>query len=201
MNEITIICPGVEHRYQSAKGAVLLISPETHLSKELIARYIPHEESGYACIDRTGSWSEPETPIKLLEGFLTHLAPTGCLKFHVDERFSRLLKEVLQRILEGDILDADLQWACTRVHLSESRFMHRFKELVGIPWRSYLLWARLLAGILHTRSGLSLTEASIAVGFSDSAHFSRTFKANFGIAPSRVTKVSRFIQAPWGGGE
>jgi hypothetical protein len=142
MNEITIICPGVEHRYQSAKGAVLLISPETHLSKELIARYIPHEESGYACIDRIGSWSEPETPIELLEGFLTHLAPTGCLKFHVDKRFSRLLKEVLQRILEGDILDADLQWACTQVHLSESRFMHRFKELVGIPWRSYLLWSR-----------------------------------------------------------
>jgi AraC-like DNA-binding protein len=35
-------------------------------------------------------------------------------------------------------------------------------------------------------SGGNLTEASIHAGFTDSAHFSHTFKAMFGNAPSTI---------------
>lgn len=35
-------------------------------------------------------------------------------------------------------------------------------------------------------SGSSLTEAAHAAGFADSAHFSRTFRRMFGVAPASL---------------
>jgi AraC-like DNA-binding protein len=79
------------------------------------------------------------------------------------------------------------------VCLSESRLVHLFKEQVGIPTRQYALWNRLLTAI--TKLGqYNLTEAAHAAGFTDSAHFSKTFSRMFGVSPSLLTKNSQFIQ-------
>jgi AraC-like DNA-binding protein len=41
---------------------------------------------------------------------------------------------------------------------------------------------------------MSLTEAADAAGFADSAHFSRTFRAMFGLTPSQILKRSKSVQ-------
>jgi AraC-like DNA-binding protein len=66
---------------------------------------------------------------------------------------------------------------------------------MGIPLRRYLLWLRLIKGIKVALEGVSLTSAAHKVGFSDSAHFSRTFKEMFGLTPSELFKNSKFVQA------
>ena len=78
--------------------------------------------------------------------------------------------------------------------LSESRLQHLFKEQVGIPIRRYLLWRKLLSAFESISRGSDFTSASIEAGFSDSAHFSRTFKKMFGLTLSGEIKDSRFIQ-------
>lgn len=86
----------------------------------------------------------------------------------------------------------------TRVHLSESRFIHLFTEHVGIPPRRYLLWARLMDALEVAFRGENLTGAAYNAGFSDSAHLSRTFKRMFGRAPSFLAAAdenSQFVQA------
>jgi AraC-like DNA-binding protein len=49
-----------------------------------------------------------------------------------------------------------------------------------------VLWARLQRAVREAGRGRSLTECAAAAGFSDGAHFSRTFRAHFGLSPSVV---------------
>ena len=67
--------------------------------------------------------------------------------------------------------------------LSESRLVHLFKEEMLLPIRRHILWLRIQRAVRAVQSGHSLTEAAHAAGFSDQAHFSRTFKQTFGISP------------------
>jgi AraC-like DNA-binding protein len=79
-------------------------------------------------------------------------------------------------------------------HLSESRLLHLFKEQVGLPIRQYLQWERIRQAILHVVQGHDLTEAAYFAGFSDAAHFSRSFLARIGHPPSLVFKNSNSVQ-------
>lgn len=70
------------------------------------------------------------------------------------------------------------------VHLSPTRFSHWFVEQTGLPLRSYTKWLRLTHAVQLLASGKQMTHAAHEAGFSDSAHFSRTFRALLGIDPS-----------------
>lgn len=79
-------------------------------------------------------------------------------------------------------------------HLSESRLIHLFKEVMGLPIRNYILWYRLQMVIESILEGNSLTAASYEAGFADQAHMTRTFTRMIGIPPSLVAKNSKFVQ-------
>ena len=83
-------------------------------------------------------------------------------------------------------LSADL--LAENIHLSTSRFCHLFKEQIGIPVRRYILWCRIQEAAKELIKGGNFTKAAHAAGFSDSAHFSRTFMEMFGVSPSAVLK-------------
>jgi AraC-like DNA-binding protein len=74
----------------------------------------------------------------------------------------------------------------TAVHLSPDRFRHLFMREIGVGFRAYLLWQRLECSLAAYVAGETLTEAAHTGGFADSAHFSRTFRKMFGIAPASV---------------
>lgn len=77
--------------------------------------------------------------------------------------------------------------ACAKqMGLSSSRFLHRFSAHTGLPLRPYLRWRRLLVALREAMQGASLTEAAHAAGFADAAHFTRTFRRHFGLAPSAL---------------
>lgn len=79
-------------------------------------------------------------------------------------------------------------------HLSESRLIHLFKEEMGLPIRNYILWCRLQRVFEMILAGKSLTQSAHEAGFSDQAHMTRTFTKMMGIAPSLITKNSKFVQ-------
>lgn len=72
------------------------------------------------------------------------------------------------------------------LHVSPSWLSHRFAEETGVPLRRYVVWLRLRRAVELVLQGASWTEAAHAVGFSDSAHLSRSFRDTFGIAPSSL---------------
>ncbi|HEU5297748.1 MAG TPA: AraC family transcriptional regulator [Burkholderiaceae bacterium] len=78
--------------------------------------------------------------------------------------------------------------AAAQAHLSPSRFRHLFVAQTGVSFRAYLLWARVDSAMGAGMSGQSWTAAAQDAGFADSAHFSRTCRRMFGIAPAMLVK-------------
>lgn len=72
--------------------------------------------------------------------------------------------------------------------LSETRFLHLFKEKTNLNFRRYQLWNKLLKSIplLKTKS---VTETAMQYGFTDSSHYTRTFKETFGLTPKFILSI------------
>lgn len=82
-----------------------------------------------------------------------------------------------------------LEDLAARAGLSPSRFLHRFKEATGVPFRRYRVWARMGAAVRGIVGGESLTSAAYDSGFSSSAHFSAAFRDMFGMPPSALGRA------------
>jgi AraC-like DNA-binding protein len=93
-----------------------------------------------------------------------------------DARVRKILAWVQER-LDYPVSLAD---AADLAGLSKARVRHLFVEQTGLPFRTYLVWLRLMRGLEAFASGASLTDAALGAGFADSAHFSRTFRRMFG---------------------
>jgi AraC family transcriptional regulator len=104
----------------------------------------------------------------------------------IDPRIGRVLDWLSEA--EGEVT---VGRAAAIACLSESRFSHLFVEETGLPFRTYVLWRRLMRAVERKASGQTLTEAAHHAGFSDSAHFSRTFHRMFGVPADKLMLRTR----------
>lgn len=81
-------------------------------------------------------------------------------------------------------VNPDIEALAKQAEVSESRFMHLFKQQYGLPVRQYLLWARLRQAAVLWQTGMMLTDIAAEVGFYDQAHFARTVRRMFDFSPS-----------------
>lgn len=100
----------------------------------------------------------------------------------------------IERGLDGVPRVADV---ARSLSLSTSRLTHLFSSEVGIPFRRFVLWTRIKRAVASHQAGNDLTAAAIAAGFSDAAHFSRTFRSMFGLSPSLVLPVAEIAGTLW----
>jgi AraC-like DNA-binding protein len=184
---VVLIAP--DHPHQIAplgRVALLFVEPESRAGAELqrlmagrsIARLPPMPK---AVADLGAMWDgAPPSDAqvqdlgnRILERLVGPLRP------------GRLLDHRLQRVLdwcaEAEATEVTSAAAAAVACLSESRFSHLFVEQMGLPFRSYMLWRKLMRAVQRRAAGASLTEAAHQAGFADSAHFSRTFLRMFGI--------------------
>lgn len=82
----------------------------------------------------------------------------------------------------------DLATVATKYHLSKCQFIRNFKKQTGLTPISYLLMHRINQAQKLIREGFSLTEAGLAVGFYDQAHFIKYFQKYIGISPMQYKK-------------
>ncbi len=97
------------------------------------------------------------------------------------------LKEFEKYIIENiknDILD--LAGLATHFAMSKSTLTRQLKKVTGMTPKKYLLEMRLEKArkLLDQNNKLSINQLASNVGFSDSRHFSRSFKNRFGKLPS-----------------
>lgn len=70
-------------------------------------------------------------------------------------------------------------------NLSKYYFTKKFKEITGKTFTELLNGIRCNKAISILKSGKTVNEACYSVGFNDPAYFSRVFKKNIGIPPSK----------------
>lgn len=75
-----------------------------------------------------------------------------------------------------------LEEVAEKCFLSPTRFLHLFKEKTNLTFRRYQLWNKLIKSLPFLVNN-SITETAYTFGFSDTSHYTRTFKETFGVTP------------------
>ena len=185
-----IIDSNVEHQLKMTQGWIILIEPNSDLGKQIIEQLEgqPFKEFSFSNSDQTWAQNQNQSLITLFAPLLNAIGIDNLPMYPnkgvaIDPRIQKLLTE-LDQCLHGECLKP-ANWRASQVAsqlaLSESRFLHLFSEQLGIAWRPYLLWRRMLCAVQALNNKVSATEAAHLAGFSDSAHLSRTFRKTFGI--------------------
>lgn len=197
MFEAVMLAPNTRHQLDGRKGsqALLLIDPEyawaTQITQQCLAQATVAALPALVVqtFQETLSSIQAKNPIDIL---LNALRPKDAERTMLDPRISAAMEYLQSKATKT----SSAREVASQVHLSESRLGHLFKQQVGIPVRRYQMWLRLMDAIDYAFAGQSLTDAAAHAGFADSAHFSRTFQAMFGIPASAVVKHSQFVQVP-----
>ncbi|MCM1498889.1 MAG: AraC family transcriptional regulator [Clostridium sp.] len=104
-----------------------------------------------------------------------------------DERIIRAM-QFTEEHLQETVTAKD---AAGAAFLSESRFSHLFREQTGIAFSSYLVFRKLFYAYMQIAKGSSITDASVAAGFSSPSHFATVNKKMFGITASDLSGAYR----------
>ncbi len=131
----------------------LLKQYTTDLPQEEIAQSISDILREYSCLCENENHVQDDRIIKTL----------SLLEHHFDEILS-------------------LEAAAAFCHLSPPRFLHLFKEKTQLNFRRYQLWNKTIKS-LPFLTHHSITHTAHAFGFTDSSHYTRTFKETFGFSP------------------
>ena len=188
------VAPDVEHIFQ-AQGlvALLFVEPESEPGRAITtslftgADLVPVRKALLADIaaDLLAQYRRPKVDEAALEKLgrklVTRLA--GATKATPpDPRIRKIMAYAAARLDDAITLGA----AAKSVGLSPGRARHLFVEQTGLAFRKYLLWLRISRALALFARGASLTQAAHEAGFSDSAHFSRTFRRMFGISAAML---------------
>ena len=114
----------------------------------------------------------------------------------LDPRIAR----ALALLDEADAAPVSAQALAAAVNLSFSRFVHLFKEEVGVPLRTFRSWKRARSVLKYVRQDANLTQIAQHTGYPDSAHFSRSIREVFGLQPKNMMAGSRRIALHGGPG-
>lgn len=124
--------------------------------------------------------------IALSEFVISSLAaqsPMGCFDQAGASNFRRICDAIEEQLGDGDLT---LQQIAQQLRMS-SRYIQKLFQQAGTSFSQYLRTRRLehcradLASTAH--KNLSISEICFRWGFNDAAHFSRSFRADFGMSP------------------
>lgn len=188
---LAVVAPNVNHAFE-AQGfvALLFVEPEGRAGRALRTSLagapgrelepLPDAAEAIARAFRDA----PDTRLALRatgEALIGQIAGRA----HIPEP-DRRVRQMIR--WAGANLDAQpgINEAAKQVGLSAGRASHLFVEQTGLPFRTYVLWLRLVRATDAYARGESLTAAAQEAGFADSAHLSRTFRRMFGLSAAAL---------------
>ena len=145
------------------------------------------------CRELEASFSDTDYAGRLYQNilfleFLIHLnraAVHNTLDFPATADANDKILSVLAYLNEHLTDDITIDFLSDRFYTSKYYLMHSFKAETGYTIGSYLTAKRLLhaKGLIH--NGMSVTQACFECGFKNYSTFSRAYKKNFGVSPTR----------------
>lgn len=186
-----VVPANVAHRATAAyPSSFLYVDPDSASGQRIagaiggrIVTLSPAQASELAAIVETSIADEGAAPAERLATML------GAAE--VSPRRDQRISAALAAFHESDA-PLNVGALARALNLSPSRVAHLFRNEVGAPIRSFLLWSKLRRAFTGIAQELSLTEAAHHGGFADSAHFSRTCARMFGASPLTLTGAVKF---------
>lgn len=124
----------------------------------------------------------------LINDLLITWSKIDCLCDHVYHITDVRIAKALSYIEDHEDRIIPVNEIAEGVNLSVDRFLHLFKSTTGMSYRRAQLWNKTQRSLSDLRIH-SITETAYRHGFSDSAHYTRTFKENFGFSPKFISKI------------
>ena len=84
----------------------------------------------------------------------------------------------------------------TEAGLSESRFLHLFRDELGTSLRRYRIWVRLVHAGTAIAAGANMTEAAVKSGFASPSHLADRFKSTFGLSATQLLGTGLTLRTP-----
>jgi AraC-like DNA-binding protein len=194
----------------TSEGTSLLIPPRlTHqltcLGRGLVSCYLePTSVRAESCRSRASEWRG--------EIGTAHAAETQLAFTPTDDqsacRWLDLAAPAAQRAIDPRIAAAahriredpatavSSQELASEAGLSESRFLHLFRDELGTSLRRYRIWVRLVHAGTAIAGGANLTEAAMKSGFASPSHLADRFKSTFGLSASRLLQTGLAVRTP-----
>lgn len=200
----------VEHQHKRVDARSVLIPPRlTHRlichGAGLVSCYLePMSDRAKSCQAKVGEWRGglgaghvDEERLQFVprddddaSHWLDVAAPAA------DRRLDPRIGQAANRIREDPAGPVASRELAADVGLSESRFLHLFRDELGTTVRRYRLWLRLLEAGRAIADGKNLTDAAMQTGFSSPSHLSDRFKSTFGLSASTLVAAGVAVRVP-----
>jgi len=113
----------------------------------------------------------------------------GSLSTNIDPRVEKIINLTKS---EPD-RNFSQEFLAENIGLSVSRFLHLFKENIGLPYRRFRIWKRLAYATAYMNETDNMSRSALDAGFADVTHFSHRYKETYGVNPALVFKhLTRF---------
>lgn len=185
----------VPHQFKCSQTSfILLINPISSVGHQLCNSYKGTSVSGLdeklkPLSDAFHTYLSDEISFagftEYIDTILTDFKCQCELENHVeDERIYKAI-QYLEKNFDRNVSLKEIAGYC---FLSETRFLHLFKEKTNLNFRRYQIWNKLIKSLpfLATQS---ITETAHQFGFTDSSHYNRTFKETFGLTPKFLSQL------------
>ncbi len=107
--------------------------------------------------------------------------------YAIEDAFIRKVRQIIEENMSDE--DFAMPQLCQILSMSRSQLLRKMKALVDISPSDFIRSHRLnKAKTMLETSTLSVSEVAYKVGYKDVSHFSRSFREQFGVSPSKNSK-------------
>lgn len=193
-----IVNKNAKHRFSCDNQTRLsiLIEPSSNFAKELIEKidgdyYIFND--GLEHLQQKAATLIDTNDKKIYEDFIRDLKEFLGIQSNVKKSDERI-NELLKIIQDCDCYDHTIENLAQSVCLSSSRLSHLFREQIGVPLKSYILFHQLERAFTELMNGANITDAALLAGFDSPSHFAATVKKWMGMSAGASIKDSEFLK-------
>lgn len=194
-----VVNKNVKHVFSSNNKTSfsILIEPSSSFANDLIAKmngdYLICEKDSISILQQKAARLVEATDKQQYISFVRDFA-----EFLGSDRKTQLLDarivELMELLQNCDCYDHAIENFANRVSLSSSRLSHLFREQIGVPLKSYILFHQLEKAFAAVFNGQNITEAAMSAGFDSPSHFAATVKKWMGTPVSALIKDSEFLK-------
>lgn len=194
-DEMAMVAPYTAHSVQSDHPSIvcLVIEPETVdplAMADLNGRLT--DDGGAAFVARVRTAYRDLSAQRPRAGFTTEsfdrlVFGEALLRRRIDPRIARsvaLLNDVREHVTTAAECAA-------ATGLSQSRFLHLFKDETGVSFRALRAWKRARHLLHFANQELNLAHLAQEIGYPDSTHFSHSIRRFYGLKPKAIFVGSR----------